>query len=49
MLGGQLEAAPTICQGVGSEILVRLQPDGAVEIGGSVEGLVERRLYEVAQ
>ena len=48
MLGGRLKRPLTIRQGVGSEILVRPQPDGMVEIGGRVE-LVERRPYEVAQ
>jgi predicted PhzF superfamily epimerase YddE/YHI9 len=48
MLGGELRRPLTIRQGVGSEILVRPQPDGTVEIGGRVE-LVERRPYEVAQ
>lgn len=48
ILGGELRRPLTIRQGVGSEILVRPQPDGMVEIGGRVE-LVERRRYEVAQ
>jgi predicted PhzF superfamily epimerase YddE/YHI9 len=48
MLGGRLRRPLTIRQGVGSEILVRPQPDGMVEIGGRVE-LVERRPYKVAQ
>ena len=48
ILGGRLKRPLTIRQGVGSEILVRPQPDGMVEIGGRVE-LVERRPYEVAQ
>lgn len=48
ILGGELKRPLTIRQGVGSEILVRPQPDGTVEIGGSVE-LVERRSFEVPQ
>ena len=44
MLGGQLRRPLVIRQGVGSEIIVRPQPDGMVEIGGLVE-LVERRPY----
>jgi predicted PhzF superfamily epimerase YddE/YHI9 len=42
VMGGLLRRPLTIRQGVGSEILVRPQPDGTVEIGGRVE-LVERR------
>ena len=41
-MGGDLRRDVTIRQGVGSEILVRPQPDGSVEIGGRVE-LVETR------
>jgi predicted PhzF superfamily epimerase YddE/YHI9 len=48
MLGGQLKRPLTIRQGVGSEILVRPQPDGMVEIGGRVE-LVERRPFVLGQ
>jgi len=47
MLGGELRRPLTIRQGVGSEILVRPQPDGMVEIGGRVE-LVERRPFVFA-
>ncbi len=41
-MGGDLRRDVTIHQGVGSEILVRPQPDGMIEIGGRVE-LVEVR------
>ena len=41
-MGGDLRRDLTIRQSVGSEILVRPQPDGSVEIGGRVE-LVETR------
>ena len=41
-MGGDLRRDLTIHQGVGSEILVRPQPDGMVEIGGRVE-LVQTR------
>ncbi len=41
-MGGDLRRDITIHQGVGSEILVRPQPDGMIEIGGRVE-LVETR------
>jgi predicted PhzF superfamily epimerase YddE/YHI9 len=41
-MGGDLRRDLTIRQGVGSEILVRPQPDGTIEIGGRVE-LVEVR------
>jgi predicted PhzF superfamily epimerase YddE/YHI9 len=41
-MGGDLRRDLTIHQGVGSEILVRPQPDGTIEIGGRVE-LVETR------
>ena len=41
-MGGDLRRDLTIRQGVGSEILVRPQPDGTIEIGGRVE-LVETR------
>jgi predicted PhzF superfamily epimerase YddE/YHI9 len=47
-MGGDLRRDLTIRQGVGSEILVRPQPDGTVEIGGRVE-LVERREFAVPQ
>ena len=43
-MGGDLRRDLTIRQGVGSEILVRPQSDGTVEIGGRVQ-LVERREY----
>jgi predicted PhzF superfamily epimerase YddE/YHI9 len=46
-MGGDLRRDLTIRQGVGSEILVRSQPDGSVEIGGRV-ALVDRREYEPA-
>ena len=46
---GHLIGRPiTIRQGVGSEILVRPQADGTIEIGGRVE-LVETRAYPVSQ
>jgi len=48
VMGGLLRRAVTIRQGVGSEILVRPQPDGTIEIGGRVE-LVETREYAVGQ
>jgi predicted PhzF superfamily epimerase YddE/YHI9 len=41
-MGGDLRRDLAIHQGVGSEILVRPQPDGTIEIGGRVE-LVEIR------
>jgi predicted PhzF superfamily epimerase YddE/YHI9 len=41
-MGGDLRRDLTIRQGVGSEILVRPQPDGTIEIGGRV-ALVEVR------
>jgi predicted PhzF superfamily epimerase YddE/YHI9 len=45
VLMGHLIGRPiTIRQGVGSEILVRPQPDGTIEIGGRVE-LVDVREY----
>jgi predicted PhzF superfamily epimerase YddE/YHI9 len=44
VMGGRLGRPLTIRQGVGSEILVRPQGDGTVEIGGRVE-LVERRAF----
>ena len=47
-MGGLLGRPLTIRQGVGSEILVRPQPDGTIEIGGRVE-LVETREYVLAQ
>src|SRR4029077_10100954 len=37
VMGGLLGRPLTIRQGCGSEILVRPQPDGTVEIGGRVE------------
>jgi len=43
-MGGDLRRDLTIRQGIGSEIVVRPQPDGTIEIGGRVE-LVERRTY----
>ncbi len=48
VMGGLLGRPLTIRQGVGSEILVRPQPDGTVEIGGRVE-LVETREYVLPQ
>jgi predicted PhzF superfamily epimerase YddE/YHI9 len=49
VLMGHLIGRPiTIRQGVGSEILVRPQPDGTIEIGGRVE-LVETREYAPPQ
>jgi predicted PhzF superfamily epimerase YddE/YHI9 len=47
-MGGLLHRPLTIRQGVGSEILVRPQADGTVEIGGRVE-LVETREYALPQ
>jgi predicted PhzF superfamily epimerase YddE/YHI9 len=47
-LGGVLGRSMTIRQGVGSEILVRPQSDGTIEIGGRVE-LVETREYDTRQ
>jgi len=47
-MGGVLGRPITIRQGVGSEILVRPQPDGTIEIGGRVE-LVETREYDTRQ
>ena len=41
-MGGDLRRDLTIRQGVGSEILVRPQPDGTVEIGGRVEPIEAR-------
>ncbi len=41
-MGGDLRRDVTIHQGVASEILVRPQPDGMVEIGGRVEWLEAR-------
>ena len=43
-MGGDLRRDLTIRQGVGSEILVRPQADGTMEIGGRVE-LVEQRPF----
>jgi predicted PhzF superfamily epimerase YddE/YHI9 len=47
-MGGDLRRDLTIRQGVGSEILVRPQPDGTIDIGGRVE-LVEVREDAEAQ
>ena len=47
-MGGLIGRPITIRQGVGSEILVRPQPDGTVEIGGRVEP-VETREYRLSQ
>jgi predicted PhzF superfamily epimerase YddE/YHI9 len=44
VMGARLERPLTIRQGVGSQIVVRPQPDGTVEIGGRVE-LAETRDY----
>jgi predicted PhzF superfamily epimerase YddE/YHI9 len=41
-MGGHLRRDLTIHQGVGSEILVRPQPDGTIEIGGRVEPVETR-------
>jgi predicted PhzF superfamily epimerase YddE/YHI9 len=41
-MGGDLRRDLTIHQGVGSEILVRPQPDGTIEIGGRVEQIETR-------
>ena len=48
VMGGLLGRPMTIRQGVGSEIVVRPQPDGTVEIGGRVEP-VETREYVLPQ
>jgi predicted PhzF superfamily epimerase YddE/YHI9 len=48
VMGALLGRPVTIRQGVGSEILVRPQADGTIEIGGRVE-LVETREYELGQ
>jgi predicted PhzF superfamily epimerase YddE/YHI9 len=48
LMGGLLGRAITIRQGVGSEIQVRPQADGTVEIGGRVD-LVETREYPPGQ
>jgi predicted PhzF superfamily epimerase YddE/YHI9 len=48
VMGGLLGRPFTIRQGVGSEILVRPQPDGTVEIGGRVE-MVETREFDLRQ
>jgi predicted PhzF superfamily epimerase YddE/YHI9 len=45
LLGARLGRALTISQGVGSEIAVRLGPDGTIEIGGRC-ALVEVREYK---
>jgi hypothetical protein len=47
-MGALLGRPLTIRQGVGSEILVRPQADGTIEIGGRVE-LVETREYDRGQ
>jgi hypothetical protein len=47
-MGARLGRPLTIRQGVGSEIVVRPQRDGSVEIGGRVE-LVETREFRLAQ
>jgi predicted PhzF superfamily epimerase YddE/YHI9 len=46
VMGGLLGRPITIRQGVASEILVRPQPDGTIEIGGRVE-LVETREHAI--
>jgi predicted PhzF superfamily epimerase YddE/YHI9 len=48
LMGSLLRRPLTIRQGLGSEILVRPQPDGSIEIGGRVE-LVETRGYRIDQ
>jgi predicted PhzF superfamily epimerase YddE/YHI9 len=48
VMGGRLGRPLTIRQGVGSEILVRPEADGSIEIGGRVE-LVETRDYALGQ
>jgi predicted PhzF superfamily epimerase YddE/YHI9 len=48
VMGGLLGRPVTIRQGVGSEILVRPQTNGTIEIGGRVE-LVETREYALPQ
>lgn len=47
-MGSLLGRPLTIRQGLGSEILVRPQLDGTIEIGGRVE-FVERREYSIGQ
>ncbi len=47
-MGSLLGRPLTIRQGVGSEILVRPQPDATIEIGGRVE-FVEMREYAIGQ
>jgi predicted PhzF superfamily epimerase YddE/YHI9 len=47
-MGATLGRPVTIRQGVGSEILVRPQADGTIEIGGRVQ-LVETREYSLSQ
>jgi predicted PhzF superfamily epimerase YddE/YHI9 len=47
VMGGLLGRSVTIRQGIGSEILVRPQDDGTVEIGGRVELVETRRLPRV--
>jgi predicted PhzF superfamily epimerase YddE/YHI9 len=46
VMGSRLGRPLTIRQGVGSEILVRPQPDGTIEIGGRVE-TIETRAFEL--
>jgi predicted PhzF superfamily epimerase YddE/YHI9 len=48
LMGDLIGRALTIRQGVGSEILVRPQADGTIEIGGRVE-LVETREYPLSR
>jgi predicted PhzF superfamily epimerase YddE/YHI9 len=48
VMGGLLGRPVTIRQGVGSEILVRPQSDGTIEIGGRVE-LIEVRQHDERQ
>jgi predicted PhzF superfamily epimerase YddE/YHI9 len=48
LMGSRLGRPLTIRQGVGSEILVRPQPDGSIEIGGRVE-LIETRAFDLRQ
>lgn len=47
VMGARLGRPLTIRQGVGSEIVVRPQPDGSVEIGGRVE-VVETREFRLS-
>jgi predicted PhzF superfamily epimerase YddE/YHI9 len=48
LMGDRIGRPLTIRQGVGSEILVRPQADGTIEIGGHVE-LVETRAYPLSR